>query len=64
MCSRSGRADLVVRLWMCVSISWTSNRTRDKGVERSTCVSLMLFVFVTKVFANEAALKSGSRNVS
>lgn len=54
----------MVRLWMCVSISWTSNRTRDKGVERSTWVSLILLVFVTRVFAKDAALKSGSRNVS
>lgn len=48
-----GMADFVVRVWMCVSTSWTSKRTRDKGVARSRGVSEGLFVVVTRVFAKE-----------
>ena len=57
-------AFLVVRVWMCVSISWMSNKTRERGVERSTGVSDGLFVARTSELAKLAGEKDGSRKVS
>ena len=57
-------AFLVVRVWMWVSISWMSKRTRESGVERSTGVSDGLLVARTSEFAKLAGEKAGSRKVS
>jgi hypothetical protein len=49
---------------MCVSISCMSKRTRDKGVERSSVVSLGLLVLRMRVLANDCGEKEGERKVS
>ena len=54
----------MARSSICVSISWRSNRTRDRGVVRSTVVSEALLVVVTRLLANETGLKLGDRKVS
>ena len=47
-----------------MSISWRSNKTRDRGVVRSTVVSEALLVVVTRLLANETGSKLGDRKVS
>lgn len=49
---------------MCVLISCASNRTRDRGVERSSGVSVGLFVVRTREFAKVEGENVGERKVS
>ena len=49
---------------MWVSISWTSKRTLERGVERSNSVSCGLLVARTNLFANDGAENDGSRKAS
>ena len=58
-----GSADLVVREWIRVSISWTSKSTRESGVDRSSEVSVGLLVAVMRLLANRGAEKVGERRV-
>ncbi len=60
----SGRAALVLMVWIWVSISWMSKRTFDSGVERSMGVSEGLLVDSTRELANVVGEKSGERKVS
>lgn len=60
----SGRAALVLMVWIWVSISWMSKRTFDSGVERSMGVSERLLVDSTRELANVVGEKSGERKVS
>lgn len=60
----SGRAALVLMVWIWVSISWMSKRTLDSGVERSMGVSEGLLVDSTRELANVVGEKSGERKVS
>jgi len=64
VCFSRGNADEVVRESICVSTSWTSNNTRDNGVERSRDASLASFVDRMSVFAKVGAWKSGDANAS
>ncbi|KAL4772120.1 hypothetical protein BDW60DRAFT_188193 [Aspergillus nidulans var. acristatus] len=64
VCVSRGRADLVVSVWICVSISWRSNNTRESGVDRSSGVSVALLVATTSELANAAGEKAGSRKAS
>ena len=57
-------ADLVVSVSIWVSISCTSNKTRESGVLRSKGVSDGLLVNVTKLFAKDVGEKLGSRKAS
>lgn len=57
-------ADLVARVWMWVSISWMSNRTRESGVDRSRGMSEGLLVVRTRELANDEGENSGSRKAS
>lgn len=61
---RRGNAELDVSVCMCESTSWMSKRTRDKGVARSSGVSVGLFVVRTRELANEGAEKEGDRKIS
>jgi len=45
-------------------ISWESKRTRERGVERSSGVSVSLFVVRTRLLANAEGEKDGERKVS
>ncbi len=47
-----------------MSISWTSKRTRDKGVERSRVVSMGSLVLRMRVLANDWGEKDGERKAS
>lgn len=49
---------------MWVFISWASKRTRERGVERSSGVSIGLLVVSIREFANVEGEKVGERNVS
>lgn len=49
---------------MWVLISWESNSTRERGVDKSRGVSVGLFVPMTRLFANEAGEKVGDKKVS
>lgn len=63
-CDRRTCEELVVSVWMCVSISWRSKRTRESGVLRSSVGSDGLLVEVTSVFAKACGEKVGERKVS
>lgn len=64
VCERRGRALLVVRVSIWVFISCASNRTRDKGVDRSSGVSVGLLVLRTRELANVEGENVGERKVS
>lgn len=55
---------MVVRVWMWVSISWRSKRTRERGVERSRVGSEGSLVVVMRVEAKAWGEKAGERKVS
>lgn len=54
----------MVRVSMWVLISWESKRTRERGVERSSGVSVSLFVVRTRELANVDGENVGERKVS
>lgn len=49
---------------MWVFISWASKSTLERGVERSSGVSVGLLVVRTREFANVEGEKEGERKVS